>query len=91
MSTKHTHSVMRTIACHGRANIGNFEPELHDALSALITSGLIATEVDTGYQDTLWCHLTPAGYERLFDLNSLDQPTWTQVSWAQETETEVVN
>lgn len=88
MSAEYEHLVMRSVARYGRMNIGNFEPDLHETLSALIGSGLIAATFDAAHQDTVWCALTHAGYERLFDLNSLDQPVWSQVSWQQEAEPE---
>ena len=87
MSTSHAHLVMKSIACYGRTNIGNFEPDLREIISELVAVGLITTRVDD-HEDALWCHLTPAGYEKLFRLNSLDQPSWSKISWDQEPEAE---
>lgn len=83
MSTRYTHIILRTIACYGRTNVGNFESELHTALFELVSSGFVTTKPDGVQHDTLWCQLTHTGYEKLFALNSLIQPAWTQ--WTQQT------
>lgn len=83
MNTDHMHVIMKSIACYGRTNIGNFDPDLCPIIAELVATGFITTRADE-HEDTLWCHLTAAGYDKLFELNSLEQPSWSHVSWAQE-------
>lgn len=87
MNTRDAHFIMKSIACYGRANVGNFEPEMQSAIAELIVAGFVTPKIDE-HQDTLWCYLTHTGYDKLFSLNSLEQPSWSLISWDQESATE---
>lgn len=71
--------VLRSIACHGRVNIGNFDSGLQTCVSNLIATGMVTSKIDSASHDTLWCYLTDSGREYLLDLNQSVPPMWYEL------------
>jgi hypothetical protein len=76
VTTSHEHNALKLIACHGRANIGNFDEGQRPYLDSLIAAGMVTLRIDNVSHDTLWCYLTDAGREYLLDLNQSTLPMW---------------